>query len=324
MVDHYMEDCFPKMGKEALHDRTLDLTKDEIKKTVSEYATRNSDEYKAVVISSILAGKSYPKKFLESADLDRYLSDERGKSIFEMGSGAVPNTSMLEIQFGSMMEALYHESGASLRIELLNHPEVAKFTESHARVLDNSFQQVQMSDTMMKRLQEMRVNGRVYRFQGADVRRHEEKASGERLLLFRNQDLPRAERGFSVTSGREGRKKTVRRFLNYVQTIDRTYNRNYLRTEYNFVSASSEMAGRWEDFERDGDEYWLQYRTTGDDRVRPEHAALNGVTLPPSDPFWNVYYPPNGWNCRCTVVQVSRQGRTQTPHEEPWREGRRP
>ncbi len=48
------------------------------------------------------------------------------------------------------------------------------------------------------------------------------------------------------------------------------------------------------------DRYNLQYRTVGDDRVRPEHAAMHGITLPPSDPFWASYYPPNGWNCRCT------------------------
>jgi len=297
MVDHYLADRFPKMGKEALHDRTLDLTKDEIKKTVSEYATRNSDEYKAEVISSILAGKSYPKKFLESADLDRYLSDERGKSIFEMGSGAVPNTSMLEKQFGSMMEALYHESGASLRIELLNHPEVAKFTESHARVLDNSFQQVQMSDTMRKRLQESD-----YVF------------SGIKTFHELNEAFP------SLLDER-GERKPFERFLNDVQTIDRTYNRNYLRTEYNFVSASSEMAGRWEDFEKDGDDYYLQYRTAGDDKVRPEHAALNGVTLPQSDPFWDEYYPPNGWNCRCTVVQVVKGKNSATDRAEAFKRG---
>ena len=47
-----------------------------------------------------------------------------------------------------------------------------------------------------------------------------------------------------------------------------------------------------------------QYRTALDGLVRPEHAALEGITLPPSDKFWNEYYPPNGWNCRCTAVQV--------------------
>lgn len=57
------------------------------------------------------------------------------------------------------------------------------------------------------------------------------------------------------------------------------------------------MAAKWEKFEEDGDRYNLQYRTAGDDKVRPEHAALNGVTLPMSDPFWESYYPPNGWNC---------------------------
>jgi len=38
--------------------------------------------------------------------------------------------------------------------------------------------------------------------------------------------------------------------------------------------------------------------------VRDEHAALEGITLPASDPFWDKYYAPNGWNCRCTVVKV--------------------
>jgi len=47
-----------------------------------------------------------------------------------------------------------------------------------------------------------------------------------------------------------------------------------------------------------------KYVTTGDDRVRPEHARLEGVTLPKDDPFWQRYYPPNGWSCRCQVIPV--------------------
>ena len=76
------------------------------------------------------------------------------------------------------------------------------------------------------------------------------------------------------------------------------------------------MAAKWEEFQQDGDRYNLQYRAVMDDRVRPEHAALHGVTLPPSDPFWEEYYPPNGWNCRCTVVQVRKSKYPVTPHDE--------
>ena len=36
----------------------------------------------------------------------------------------------------------------------------------------------------------------------------------------------------------------------------------------------------------DGDRYNLQYRTANDGKVRPEHATMHGITLPPSYPFW--------------------------------------
>ena len=101
-----------------------------------------------------------------------------------------------------------------------------------------------------------------------------------------------------------GRRKPFERFLNDVRAIDSTYNANYLRAEYNFVAASAEMAARWEGFVEDGDRYNLQYRATKDGRTRPEHAGLDGVTLPVSDPMWAEITPPNGWNCRCLLVQV--------------------
>ena len=93
-------------------------------------------------------------------------------------------------------------------------------------------------------------------------------------------------------------------FLRDVQQINARYNHNYLYAEYNHALAASQMAAKWKDFEQDGDRYNLQYRTAGDDKVREEHAILDGTTLPPSDPFWDMFLPPNGWNCRCTAVQV--------------------
>ncbi len=76
--------------------------------------------------------------------------------------------------------------------------------------------------------------------------------------------------------------------------------------EQNFAVQSAQMAQKWQDFTADGDEYLLQYRTAMDEKVREEHAALQGTTLPVDDPFWDKYYPPLGWNCRCTVAQVRR------------------
>ena len=45
-------------------------------------------------------------------------------------------------------------------------------------------------------------------------------------------------------------------------------------------------------------------------------AALHGVTLPIDDPFWEQFTPPNGWNCRCSVVQVRKSKFPATPHNE--------
>lgn len=102
-----------------------------------------------------------------------------------------------------------------------------------------------------------------------------------------------------------GNLKPFERFSNDVQKINDAYNKHYLKTEYAFAVRSAEAAARWEEQQDDGGgRYLLQYRTAGDKKVRKAHQALEGITLPPSDPFWDRYYPPNGFNCRCTVAKV--------------------
>ncbi|MFA6593068.1 MAG: phage head morphogenesis protein, partial [Bacteroidales bacterium] len=155
-----------------------------------------------------------------------------------------------------MMKALYREKGAEMRIEILNEKEVEDFIGEHADILDSTFAGTKMSDTMRRSLQESD-----YVF------------SGMKTFHELNEAFP------SLLDDK-GERKPFERFLNDVQRIDSTYNRNYLRSEYNFVEASSTMAGKWEQFEADGDDYYLQYRTAGDSKVRPEHAALDRVTLP--------------------------------------------
>lgn len=98
--------------------------------------------------------------------------------------------------------------------------------------------------------------------------------------------------------------KPYNQFQQEVLKLHESYNVNYLNAEYNFAAATAQMAAKWNDFEQDGDQYHLQFRTAADEKVRRSHAVLHNTTLPPSDPFWNEYMPPLDWNCRCTVAQV--------------------
>lgn len=114
------------------------------------------------------------------------------------------------------------------------------------------------------------------------------------------------EVGLSMTT-EKGEIKPFGDFLADVRKINAKYNHNYLYAEYNHALGSSIMAAKWHEFQQEAEDYYLQYRTAADGRVREEHANLHDTTLPASDPFWDKYYPPNGWNCRCTVVQVRKE-----------------
>ncbi|HGO5822528.1 TPA: phage minor head protein [Mannheimia haemolytica] len=68
--------------------------------------------------------------------------------------------------------------------------------------------------------------------------------------------------------------------------------------------------------------YW-QYSAVGDQRTRPAHQALNGKIYRYDDPFWATFYPPNGFNCRCTVIalgerDLKRKGIDEVGSSEPF------
>lgn len=104
----------------------------------------------------------------------------------------------------------------------------------------------------------------------------------------------------------QGNIRPFAEFRREALAISQAYNQHWLEAEYQTAVASAQSAVRWQDIQNNKDALPLiKYTTAGDDRVRPAHALLDGVTRPVDDPFWDTWFPPNGWNCRCDVQQVA-------------------
>lgn len=103
-----------------------------------------------------------------------------------------------------------------------------------------------------------------------------------------------------------GKLRTFEQFRQAAAEINNEFINQWLKAEYNFAKTAAQMASRWQQIEEDKAVLpLLKYTTAGDERVRREHQELEDVTLPVDDPFWSEYYPPNGWNCRCDVQQLT-------------------
>jgi SPP1 gp7 family putative phage head morphogenesis protein len=98
----------------------------------------------------------------------------------------------------------------------------------------------------------------------------------------------------------EGNIVSLSDFKQIALQINNQYNLDWLSAEYDTAVGSAQMAGKWVGFE---DDAILEYSTAGDERVRESHALLDGIIKPKNDAFWNKYYPPNGYRCRCNVIE---------------------
>ena len=79
-----------------------------------------------------------------------------------------------------------------------------------------------------------------------------------------------------------------------------------LETIFRTQTQNAYMAGKWQSFEETRDfAPYLQYSAILDGRTRQSHAAAHGAVYHIDDSFWDYFYPPNGFNCRCTVRALS-------------------
>ena len=91
---------------------------------------------------------------------------------------------------------------------------------------------------------------------------------------------------------------------------------------------SSYAAGHWESITEQAEESpYLMYDAVDDHRTRSSHAANDGKVFAVDNSFWNSHYPPNGFNCRCGVIQMDADdlkayglsiSNTTTPKMRPW------
>ena len=56
-----------------------------------------------------------------------------------------------------------------------------------------------------------------------------------------------------------------------------------------------------------------EYNTVEDDRVRPNHTALHGTRYAKDSPQLAEVWPPNGYNCRCTMLEIFDVGTPNPP-----------
>lgn len=77
-------------------------------------------------------------------------------------------------------------------------------------------------------------------------------------------------------------------------------------------------AGRYQQLQQF--EFWRYVH--GDSRYpRPAHQAKHGLVLPKTSEFWQVWFPQNGWGCKCKVVgetkaSIERKGLSVSPEPE--------
>ncbi len=95
-------------------------------------------------------------------------------------------------------------------------------------------------------------------------------------------------------------------YLEKGEKLFRQHNKAWLDTEKQLAQRTARATKNWEDIQDIKDvKPLLKYQTAGDERVRADHAALDGIVKPVDDPFWDSYFPPISYNCRCITISVS-------------------
>lgn len=79
-----------------------------------------------------------------------------------------------------------------------------------------------------------------------------------------------------------------------------------IKTVYQTNMHQAKSVGTWKQIQETKEDFpYLRYSAILDSHTRPSHASMHGKVLPVNDKFWDSFYPPNGFNCRCQAYAIT-------------------
>lgn len=86
------------------------------------------------------------------------------------------------------------------------------------------------------------------------------------------------------------------------------FNKEWLQSEYNLSIAVGQNTAAYHRFMAEKDDFpFVEYQTAGDSKVRSQHAKLEGKIFSLSDKEAMTLWPPNGYGCRCEMLQTNKR-----------------
>lgn len=103
-----------------------------------------------------------------------------------------------------------------------------------------------------------------------------------------------------------GNLRSFEQFREIAMKINEKYVKTWLKAEYDLAVNGAQMASKWLSIQQHiGTLPLLQFDAVMDNQTTELCASLNGTILPAGHAFWDRFYPPNHFNCRSTVRQLS-------------------
>ncbi len=99
----------------------------------------------------------------------------------------------------------------------------------------------------------------------------------------------------------------IRRIRKLSEDLWREFQAPYLKTVFRTNLNTAMNAARWNQYMQDPFVEILVYKTMADGRVRPTHRMMHNFAAPKTDDVWKQWFPPNGYNCRCFVIGMSKE-----------------